>query len=44
MQWDASTRFGKIGLAGLRNGRSLTVRGRWQPGAAALQALQITLD
>ncbi len=44
VQWDASTRFGKIGLAGLRNGRSLTVRGRWQPGAAALQALQITLD
>lgn len=44
VQWTATTRFGSGGALGLRNGLSLTVRGRWRPGAASLQALQITLD
>ncbi|MFG6485958.1 DUF5666 domain-containing protein [Roseateles sp. BYS78W] len=44
VQWTAATRFGSGSALGLRNGRSLTVRGRWQPGAASLQALQITLE
>ncbi|MBI3349917.1 MAG: hypothetical protein HY020_22235 [Burkholderiales bacterium] len=44
VQWTANTRFNGGGSPGLRNGRKLTVRGNWRPGAAALQALQITLE
>ena len=44
VQWTATTRFNGGGSPGLRNGRKLTVRGNWRPGAAALQALQITLE
>ena len=44
VQWTATTRFGSGSALGLRNGRSLTVRGSWRPGAASLQALQITLE
>lgn len=43
-QWTAATRFGRGSALGLRNGRELTVRGSWPPGATALQALHITLE
>ncbi len=44
VRWTAATRFGRGSALGLRNGRELTVKGRWSPGATALQALQITLE
>lgn len=44
VQWTAATRFDGGSALGLRNGRSLTVRGSWRPGAASLQALQIALE
>lgn len=44
VQWTAATRFSGGSAPGLRNGRTLTVRGSWRPGAASLLALQITLE
>jgi hypothetical protein len=44
VRWDATTRFRGGASAGLRAGRTLTVKASWRPGDAALQALQITLE
>jgi hypothetical protein len=44
VHWTAATVFGAGLPVGLRAGRKLAVTGRWQPGAAALQALRVSID